>query len=132
MRTRNSASWHRALRLGKESEQRFFVALESHRDSWPDWLKGVRQATVDEDQRGYDAFATLDIGVLPIQVKSSGAGLEKFQRRYSHSHAIGVVIRRESTSESIYKETLAALSWNRDIHRGRDPFTQEFDDDDAP
>lgn len=124
MRARDSAYWQEANKVGIESEQRFFEAFEEHRSEWPGWLKSIRRATSKEDRMGYDAFAELDIGFLPIQIKSSEAGLDKFLRQYSHSHAVGVVVSRTSTSKSIYVDTLAGISWNRDLHLGLDPLTR--------
>ncbi len=59
---------------GREAEERFFrICAESLRtDKLPEWVESVREATVEEDHQGIDAWLlTSDPFYIPINVKRS-------------------------------------------------------------
>lgn len=80
-----------ALERGKEREKRFFRAMTSANAALPEWLYGFRKGSKFDDHNGVDAFAKTDVGDIPIQIKSSQAGLAKHVKRYGLRHVIIVV-----------------------------------------
>lgn len=86
---------------GKNTEDRFFSLLMAKETEWPDWMWGIRRATPLEDSEGVDAFIdTASFPWVPVQIKSSHAGLEKHEDRYGNRHVI-LTIFKEISDEGI-------------------------------
>lgn len=68
---------------GLRHEQAVFDALRGMRPGSPGWYYGFRPATLEEDRAGVDLIAEIDIGDVPIQIKSSVCGMQHHHQRYS-------------------------------------------------
>lgn len=79
-------------RLGRETEDYFFYSIESWK-SPPLYYWGIRRATAEEDADGDDGFVRIDIGEVPIQIKRSQVGAEKYLRQYPGRRVLILVIR---------------------------------------
>lgn len=93
--------------LGTETEERFFNAVRTLQR--PVWFYGVRRARTVEDHNGYDAFATIDIGEVPIQIKRSYFGAEKYMRRYPGREIVLMVVTPGMVEEAIQSKALFLL-----------------------
>jgi hypothetical protein len=104
---------------GGGTELCFFRALQAGTFEKPAWYRGLRHATLEEDRKGVDAFAELDTGVVPIQIKSSHAGLRQHLEQYGEEHLV-IVIGPFFTPEQIQAKTLYLLYvWRGKIIRGK-------------
>ena len=75
------------LEVALNNEKRVVEALGTNYPfaDRPPWIKNVRLATKDEDNRGKDVVVeTTDVGNILIQVKSSTCAKQKFLRRQAY------------------------------------------------
>jgi hypothetical protein len=98
--------------LGGESELRFFQAMQAW--NWkPGWLISIRHANRDQDlYEATDAIAELDVGVVPIQIKSSVYGARKHRELHGDMHVI-IIVRPEFSLKNIQRRTIAFLERRR-------------------
>ncbi len=99
--------------LGLETESRFFYAMQSvPLEMRPRWLREIREATKQEDAIGCDGFAQLDIGVVPLQIKSSINKAWPYLSKYRDKHKVVLVVAIEpgSNEMDIRKGTLEGLA----------------------
>lgn len=74
---------------GQRSEARLIEVVEHIAKNRVSWIRSVRKATIEEDAQKIDVVVTTDVGDLLLQVKSSRAGLKKFnQAKYPHIRCI--------------------------------------------
>lgn len=90
--------------VGAQTEYVFFKALQAFSPSDPPWFLGVRRADRQEDHAGIDAFVTLDVGEVPVQIKSSLAGFDKFLTTHPGTEILIIVIGRDLTPGQIRKK----------------------------
>ncbi len=69
----------------------------------PEWVKGIRPATKEEDRQGQDAFLQTDVGEIPIQIKSSVAGAERFRQKYGDRIPVVIVASFDRLDEVLVK-----------------------------
>lgn len=105
---------------GRDKEDRFLKLFRYGRvpPGFPDWFRGIRSASQEEDCRGIDAIAfTDDVGKIFLQIKSSRAGVEKFkkqQEKYRKREWIFLIIVRDTDSDAnILEKTRYVLSQAR-------------------
>lgn len=67
---------------GRRTEALFFAAVRDRQWRPPYWWHDERRATADEDKKGVDAFVATDVGIVPVQIKSSKEGMRRDQHRY--------------------------------------------------
>jgi hypothetical protein len=96
-----------ATAMGPYNERRVLDATLAARGWWPPWLRGVRAATPEEDQRGWDVVADTDHGEVGVQVKSSSGHVAEFQRR--HPGVVVVVVSRDISSEVVVDRLLCGV-----------------------
>ena len=89
-----------ALERGGETELAFFQAMQCPIWKSPYWFKHTRRATHEEDRNGTDAIAVLDVGEVPIQIKTSHAGRISHESHYGKG-IIVIVISPFMTHEEI-------------------------------
>ncbi len=99
-----------ALHRGLDNQNSFLNALENLPDILrPYWLSSVREATRAEDKNGFDAFARLDVGECPIQIKSSTVGADSHLDGYPNYDGV-IIIMHDGVSEMDIREaTIVAL-----------------------
>lgn len=96
---------------GGSTELRFFSAMQSPVWRPPFWYIDCRRATPEEDQAGVDAFVTIDAGIIPVQIKSSLAGMEKDRAHYGDQHCIVVIHENLSDQQIRSKATDFFYRW---------------------
>jgi hypothetical protein len=69
----------------------------------PDWIKGIRRASLKEDQQGQDVFLLTDVGEMPVQIKSSVAGVRRFRQRYGDRIPVVIVASFDRPEEVLAK-----------------------------
>lgn len=106
--------WQRAVQRGAETERRFFAAFRDGTVTLPSWLYGIRKGTPVDDAQGIDAFAITSCGEIPIQIKSSYAGLRKFCS-VSRTRYIVVVVIQQTNPQSIVDHVIRFVEpvWRR-------------------
>lgn len=106
--------WQRAVQRGAETERRFFAAFRDRAVTLPSWLYGIRKGTPIDDAQGIDAFAITSCGEIPIQIKSSYAGLRKFCS-VSRTRYIVVVVIQQTNPQSIVDHVIRFVEpvWRR-------------------
>ncbi len=77
--------------LGATTEFRFFEAFQAPDYGSPYWFKSIRKASPEEDKKGVDAFAIIDVGTVLVQIKSSLAGLKNDRRNYKDAHCVIII-----------------------------------------
>ena len=91
-----SRRWHpsrqEAMRIGQETENRVMDAVGNPQEIRPVWFIGIRRATVTEDQLGYDAFVQLDVGIVPLQIKTSTKKTSAWRKKHPDKKNTTVVI----------------------------------------
>ena len=99
-----------ARHRGLATENSFTFAMRSlRRSKMPKWFREIREATPLEDMKGFDAFATLDVGEVPIQIKSSTEGADDYLRRYPNQDVVIVIIHEGAHEQDIRKYVLLGL-----------------------
>lgn len=93
--------------FGTTTEFRFFQAFQASGYNSPYWFRFIRKATPEEDLNGVDAFAELDTGTVPIQIKSSHAGRLHDIERYGDAHCVIVI------PHQMYVTNIRDLVFNR-------------------
>ncbi len=84
--------------LGRANELRFFRAMGVRTDETPDWFRKVKPAPKVFDKCGIDAFAFVGFQEgerrlrIPVQIKSSRAGEEKYLQIHTLCKEHGVVV----------------------------------------
>ena len=67
------------MRAGLRNEQNVMRVFSIPFDA-PAWFTEIRKATKEEDHHGVDFIITTDVGEIPLQLKSSDFGAQKFMR----------------------------------------------------
>ncbi len=93
---------------GATTEFRFFQAFQAPAFGSPYWFRSIRRATTEEDSRGIDAFAELDMGTVQVQIKSSFSGQKRHVEQYGSKHCI-IVIPEEMDAARIRSHTFNRL-----------------------
>ena len=78
--------------IGNTTEFKFFTALQADVRSMPYWFLGVRRATGLEDAAGVDAFVTLDVGEVEVQIKTSETGMVEYEKTHRGNGVLVIVI----------------------------------------
>jgi hypothetical protein len=97
---------------GGETELRFFEAIQCPEWKPPFWYSGVRHASRTEDREGVDAVVNIDVGEIPVQIKSSHASRMKHIEQYGRSHVI-IVISEHMTPRMIRSKLMNLLYYRR-------------------
>src|SRR3954469_795361 len=92
---------------GVEAEWKFFRAMKSQWTRYPRWLKQIRWATAKEDSCGMDFLIQLDVGEIPVQIKSSpGQAHEYFKRAVHGDYDVAIlVVLPTDVGAAIYSQT---------------------------
>jgi len=98
-------SGEQGRRRGLRAERRFIKAFRGHPKGMPPWFKGVRHATKEEDAQGIDAWAELDIGDIPIQIKSTERSLRNNYEKYKAASIVVLIIFRNFSNAQIVNKT---------------------------
>lgn len=101
-----------SLERGGGTELRFFEAMQMRRNEWPRWLIDISHASRHQDNNGVDAIATLDVGVVEIQIKTSHKGRLEHEKSYGYIHVV-VVIHPSMTSLQIQDKVVELLFQRR-------------------
>lgn len=98
---------------GRSTENLIFQAVNRCIESGniPAWLIGYEKATPKDDSLGIDGWLHTDVGKIPLQVKSSIAGKQKFTERKSHIPI--VVIQVGQSDEQILAKCVSAIAPKR-------------------
>jgi len=97
---------------GVAAEERFVrICAEAQRaGKFPAWLRAVMRGSNLADAHGIDFLARTSLDFIPIQVKSSWVGKEKFHAQADRRHIICIVINNRLTDEDIFRTTLEEVS----------------------
>lgn len=100
---------------GMAAEERFFriCAEFKAKGRFPHWLLEIVFASHQDDSNGTDGVAvtiTEDF-LIPVQVKSSYAGKEKFREYAEWRHIVCIVVNFRRSDEEIFAEALDELSY---------------------
>lgn len=103
---------------GKQSEDNFFQISAAFQAEglFPEWLFGFYRATLADDHEGIDAWAKTDIGLIPIQIKSSQGGMARHCHRSSRKHIPCVIASVDVLAQECFAKTLVVLEKERDEH----------------
>jgi hypothetical protein len=99
---RQRTDW--GLQRGRNTEYKVFGALESVTRK-PKWLFKVRRATEEEDCNGFDGFVELDVGTVPIQIKTSQDKVRIWRKK--HPNVTNVVFIVVPAAVTEYDEILS-------------------------
>jgi len=99
--------------LGLATENRVLNALQDETTRKPSWFKAAWKATEKQDRRGVDLFVLLDVGVLPVQIKSSTTGRLEYEKKHRNSSVVVVVIRRYRDNQQIADAIFGTLGPHR-------------------
>ena len=80
-----------AHQRGGETELLFFTAMQAPQYQAPYWFYELRHAPRQDDRDGIDAYAYIDKGQVPVQIKTSHAGRLDHLERYGDQHCIIVI-----------------------------------------
>lgn len=100
-----------AQRRGLLNEQRFNRMIGSafeRRKGLPEWFKGYRAATTEEDARGIDALVETDVGLIELQI-TSGRKLAQMKRkkaREQKKERVVVRVLSDQTNEKLLQKTI--------------------------
>lgn len=100
----NKRKGRMAKKRGVRSEERFFRAFKAIDTPFPSWFRMVRRATSEEDAMGFDAFVLIDIGEIPVQIKTSEFAAKAYKQKRPFGPAIVVVV--GSASEKVIRKTV--------------------------
>lgn len=97
----------------REKEDRLVRLLNAYMPERHDWFLQARHASLREDVHlGIDVIVdTIDVGELPIQVRSSQEGLERFYASdpKKRQGVIGIIVRRKRKDSAIVNEIAQQL-----------------------
>lgn len=79
----------------------------------------MRESALEDDRRGIDALAVLDIGQVPIQTKSSKKGVERFLREHPGMDYEVIVFMSHLTEYDVRCITFSRLRLRRNRALGR-------------
>ena len=82
---------------GNETELKFFEALQADIRLMPHWYLGVRRATGLEDSEGVDAFVTLDVGEVKVQIKTSQHRRRDYEKSHNGNGVLVIVLQAKSS-----------------------------------
>ena len=99
---------------GRQTEERFDQAMRSIGHRAPAWFYGIRAASRQEDNSGTDRYAILDIGEVPLQIKSSAGGRAAYRMKRPTSPCLILVILSEFTPRQIQIVTIRELRRHRE------------------
>lgn len=106
-------SYEVALRRGKESEARFrsVVTKAVEERTIPEWFKGMREGTLEEDKIGIDWMVETDKGPIEIQVKSGIKGAQSGRKKARELEARRAVIAvfEKDTDEELLSKVLTQI-----------------------
>lgn len=101
---------HLAAARGTKNEERALRLIQTHNGRLPEWVLSSRKGIREEDLDGVDIVVTTDRGEIPLQVKSSLHGREKFLRNPRYSTKIYVlVVNDEKEDKALLWELRKAL-----------------------
>jgi len=69
-----SSSGHTGLAVGRAGEERVikaFLHINPKKIKLPEWWRGIRKGTQEEDAREVDCVVSTDVGEINIQIKTS-------------------------------------------------------------
>ena len=123
MRRRSGSEARRVLSLinktgierGQNAEDKVSrVFCRDRRAAWPAWLYGMRKGYPEEDRLGIDFMAETDLGLIPLQIKSSERGVSEFRAhpRYTDDIVV-VVIKTGDTEEIVSTKVIGVLAQRR-------------------
>ena len=102
---------------GRAAEKRFLRIHEEAkaRGHFPPWLSSVVRASQKEDHLGIDSVAhTLEGLRIPLQIKSSEMGKDKFRQQAHRKHIPCIVVASHLSDEQIVARTIAEIAFIRD------------------
>lgn len=94
-------------KVGARNEERVLALLQD--GTLPDWVKGARPATSEEDANGMDLVILTDKGEIGLQVKSGITGYTEFRRREDRTHIAVVMVKPSFPDAQVRKEIIAEL-----------------------
>lgn len=101
-------------RQGHEAEERFHSLFRSRAHTLS-WLHKIEWATIAEEKSGIDIVVhTNENFKIPLQIKSSLAGLLKFRRRPERRHICCIVVASTCSDERIWENFLEEITFVRD------------------
>ncbi len=102
---------------GLDNQNKFLFAMENLPEMMrPFWLRNFREATRLEDRKGFDAYAELDVGGVPIQIKSSMTGADKHLRHYPNFNGVVVIMHDDVSDTDIRRDTIDGLrQWRAEV-----------------
>lgn len=98
---------------GLQTEGRLFSTFNQPSTSLPDWFYGIRKGTRSDDQNGIDAFAITDVGEIPLQIKSSMRGMEKFWEQRPKSECVVLILHPEMIDVDVRAKTIRFVGARR-------------------
>ena len=112
---------------GNQTELKFFEALQSDIRLMPYWYLGVRRPTGIEDADGVDAFVTLDVGEVKVQIKTSQTGRHDYEKFHKGNGVLVIVLEGGSSLQYakgkildfLYKRRGAMMPRRRGSQRAR-------------
>lgn len=102
-----------AKERGKRNEQHAVYLLRARKDRWPKWLTDVVNAGKKNDRRGIDVVVTADVGHIYLQIKSSQAGIKKFNgqwKRWINLPIEPVVVKLEDDDDHNFRRLMEAIA----------------------
>jgi len=100
-------------------ERRFLKLLRKKQLRFPEWYMYVRISSKKEDQHGVDFhIKTTDVGEIPVQLKSSFAGVRHHEERWPRSPAITIILKDHYSDEEILEKTFNFVGERRERRLG--------------
>ncbi|OGG54786.1 hypothetical protein A3C20_01255 [Candidatus Kaiserbacteria bacterium RIFCSPHIGHO2_02_FULL_55_25] len=88
--------------LGLATENRTLNALSEEHAKKPRWFKGAAMAGPLADLNGVDMTIDTDVGLIPVQIKSSDTGAAEYRRKYpAYKNVVVIVIKRYTDDDEI-------------------------------
>ena len=123
MELRSAAAARRVLELiddtcderGRNAEDKVSrIFCGDKRAAWTACLYGMRKGYPEEDRLGIDFMAETDLGLIPLQIKSSERGVSEFRAhpRYTDDIVV-VVIKTGDTEEIVSTKVIGVLAQRR-------------------
>ncbi len=99
--------------IGLATESKVIRSVMDPQAIRPVWFHGIRLSTSVEDRKGYDAFATLDVGVVPMQIKTSQGAISGWRKTHPEKKDVVILsIPRHLTWDETRDKILLHL-WRR-------------------
>ena len=103
---------------GQENELRVYAALADRNWRKPNWLRGWREPTPDEDKNGTDLVLYTTFGLVRMQIKGSRHWALKFLRRYVGTRIRVIIVNRTDGPVALRRKLLDEVEIARRIHNG--------------